>query len=210
MEDRNPSHKEKEEFGPVFSRIYSFFAGRSRKHREVYSRISSDIVALNPKRILEIGSGPGIAAAMIAQRLPDTSITCIDPSSTMVKIANRRFEKLSLSTRVHCSQGNSSDPGISGSFDAIFSSLSFHHWENGMEDLTRLISDHMHDGTFTIYENLLEGSGNGEKQGHSHGISLKFAESIEIPGVNKTFETTGGLVALRFSNHAEHPSHHGP
>lgn len=189
-----------EEFGPIFSRIYAFFASRSRRHREVYAEISQDIMPLKPSSILEIGSGPGIAAAMLAEKLPDVKISCIDPSPTMVKIANRRFEKLSLAPRVKSTVGDSSNTGVDGHFDVIFSSLSFHHWQNGEEDLVKLVGKHMPKGTLIIYENLLPDSNADGKGGHGHGLSMKKIEMMQISGLIKTYKIQGELVALKFTN----------
>ena len=199
-QDEKKAIGEKEEFGPIFARLYSLFASRSGKHKAVYSKILEDMVSLNPSSILEIGSGPGIAAAIIAQKLPGTKITCVDPSTTMVKIANRRFEELSLAPRVRSEFGDSSKFVTTEKFDLIFSSLSYHHWRNGKKDLQELARKYLPAGTLIIYENFI-GNGDSAKRGkHQHGIGLNDIESIEIPGFKKTYEIDGKLVTVKFSN----------
>lgn len=199
MENHGNPSGEKAEFGPVFARIYSFFAARSRRHRVVYDKISEDIASLKPSTVLEIGSGPGIAAAMIGAKIPGVRVHCVDPSPTMVKIANIRFRKLMLSSRVESSLGNSSNTGIGGDFDVIFSSLSFHHWKNGQDDLIYLAERHMTSGTMIIYENLLPDTEKSSIAGHGHGLTKKDIENINVPGTMKTHEITGTLVALKFT-----------
>lgn len=199
MENNLIEPKRRAEFGPIFARIYSFFASRSRRHREVYAKISQDIISLRPSSVLEIGSGPGIAAAMIAGKMPDVRIYCVDPSPTMVNIANRRFEKLSLASRLKSTVGDSSDIGMEGNFDVIFSSLSYHHWQRGEEDLVQLAEKHLARGTLIIYENLLPETNGVSKRGHGHGLSMKKIDAIQISGLVKTYEILGDLVALKFT-----------
>ena len=200
MENKAGKHEEKAEFGPIFSRLYAFFSSRSRSQNKQYSRIAEDVASMSPSTILEIGSGPGIEAAMIAKRLPDARITCIDPSPTMVKISNDRFRKLSLMDRAVSKPGNSSETGIEGNFDVIFCSQSFHHWENGMQDVQKLIGKHMPKGTFVIYENLVSDTHKGNRAIRGHGITKEFAEAQTIPGTRKSFEIVNDMVILRFSN----------
>lgn len=198
MYNQNESSKEKEEFGPLLARIYTFFASKSGKHRLVYSSITEDVTSLHPSSILEIGSGPGIAAAMIARKLPDTRILCVDPSTTMTKIANRRFEKLSLSPRVKCILGNSSNIKTEELFDLIYTSLSFHHWSDGKRDLLELGKKLVPNGTLIIYENFISDNGNNKKMKHQHGICLRDVESFEIPGFVKNHTIHDGLVTVKF------------
>ena len=199
-QDEKKAIGEKEEFGPIFARLYSLFASRSGKHKAVYSKILEDMVSLNPSLILEIGSGPGIAAAIIAQKLPGTKITCVDPSTTMVKIANRRFEELSLAPRVRSEFGDSNKFVTTEKFDLIFSSLSYHHWRNGNKDLQELARKYLPAGTLIIYENFIQNEDGAKSVKHHHGIGLKDIESIEIPGFRKTYEMEGKLVRVKFSN----------
>ena len=199
-QDEKKAIGEKEEFGPIFARLYSLFASRSGKHKAVYSKVLEDMVSLNPSSILEIGSGPGISAAIIAQKLPGTKITCVDPSTTMVKIANRRFEELSLAPRVRNEFGDSSKFVTTEKFDLIFSSLSYHHWRNGNKDLQELARKYLPAGTLIIYENFIRNEDGAKSVKHHHGIGLKDIESIEIPGFRKAYEIEDKLVRVKFSN----------
>lgn len=193
MTDAVGNKAEKEEFGPVFSRIYSFFAGRSRKHQAVYGKIVEDIVGFAPARVLEIGCGPGIVAASIAARLPDAEIECIDPSPTMVELARKRIAKQQLGSRVRVGIGSSETQHEAGSFDLVFTSLSFHHWRNRMADLANLLRCLAPGGTMIIYENLIQGGSS-----HGHGITMDFVESTSFDGYSKGYEVMGELVALKF------------
>lgn len=51
-------------------------------------------------RLLEIGSGPGVAVALIATRWPDVSITAIDRSATAVAATRARTRAAGVAGRV--------------------------------------------------------------------------------------------------------------
>ncbi|MGC8516202.1 MAG: class I SAM-dependent methyltransferase [Thermoplasmata archaeon] len=194
------SNGEKEEFGPVFARFYALIASLSGRHKKVCSKALQDIVSLNPTAILEVGSGPGIAAVLIAQKLPQAKILCVDPSSTMVKIANKRFERMSLSPRVKSVVGKSSHINTTEKFDLIFSSLSYHHWSDGTKDLSDLAGKYLPAGNLLIYENYIANLAKENSGMHQHGISLKDIEAMNIPGFMKSYEITGKLVTVKFCN----------
>lgn len=198
MTSDDADSEEKVEFGPFLSRLYSFFATRTGGHRKIYSTIARDAVKLNPATILEIGCGPGMASAMIARELPGSTITCVDPSPTMIDIANRRFEKLSIDNRVKGVVGSSANTSVEGKFDLIFTSISFHHWKDPEGDLEKLVKNHLGHGTLIIYENLVSTS--GEKSAHRHGISLDYAKGLEIPGTEKTYSVQEDLIIVRLNS----------
>ncbi len=200
MGNKSRNNEEKEEFGPLLARLYTFFATKSGKHQTVYSMISEDIASIHPTSILEIGSGPGIAAAMIAGKLPDVKIVCVDPSTTMTGIANRRFRRLSLTPRVTAMLGNSGSIDTDEHFDLIYTSLSFHHWKNGNSDLREIAKKYLSKGTIMIYENFIPDSRDKKNGKHQHGIGMKDIESMEIPGFVKSYEIRKELVVVKFSN----------
>ncbi|MCL4451807.1 MAG: class I SAM-dependent methyltransferase [Candidatus Thermoplasmatota archaeon] len=193
------SNDEKEEFGPILARFYALMASLSLRHKKVYSKALEDIVSLNPSSILEVGSGPGIAAALIAQKLPLAKILCVDPSSTMVKIANKRFERLSLSARVKSEVGKSSSISTTEKFDLLFSSLSYHHWSDGTKDLYDLAGKYLPAGNLLIYENFIANPDKEDSGVRQHGISMKDIEAMNIPGFKKSYEISGKLVTVKFS-----------
>lgn len=189
--------EDREEFGPLMSRLYSLMASKARDHKKIYRKITEDIVEISPENILEIGSGPGIVAAMIAENLPQTRIVCIDPSPSMVRIASRRFKKMGIEGRVSCSIGSSGNTSVEGKFDLIFTSISFHHWKDPEKDLRNIIEKHLGNGSLIIYENLV---GTGEKKtAHNHGITKDYADGLEMPGVTRGVHTYGDLIIVRFS-----------
>lgn len=79
-------------------------------------------------RVLDVGAGTGLLAAMVRNKLPQAQIDLVDMSESMLEVARRRF---------------ADDPGVGyivadysvhtfapGSYDLIVSSLSIHHLEH--------------------------------------------------------------------------------
>ncbi len=84
-------------------------------------------------RCLEIGSGPGFLAAMIARQDPKAHITAIDISPDMVGLASGYVKERGLEDRVRLVLGDAGDRGFMeslGRFDLVYSTFSVHHWKD--------------------------------------------------------------------------------
>src|SRR5215471_4687054 len=62
-----------------------FAAERIRPCKDLVSRINLQ----SPRRIVDLGCGPGNSAAILAKRWPDTDISGVDSSSAMIEVARR-------------------------------------------------------------------------------------------------------------------------
>lgn len=83
-------------------------------------------------RYLEIGSGPGIVAGLIAEENPEVEITGVELSPKMVAVAQEHLEQKGLGDRVRFVPGNANDGELLeklGTFDLVYSTFSLHHWE---------------------------------------------------------------------------------
>lgn len=174
-------------FGPFFSRIYAFFVARPGK---TYRYIAEVIAALNPQSVLDVGCGPGTAIGMLAEKLPGARIVGADPSGSMVSICSRRLSAPIAEGRVSVVQGSSMDVSVDGKFDIIFTSLSFHHWNNREEGLKHLSTLLKPGGRIMIFEKL-SGSGKG-----GHSMSLQEAREITLPGYRTVTGTGDGMVSV--------------
>lgn len=106
-------------------------------------------------RYLEIGSGPGVMAAAIAQGSPDVHITGVDLSRDMVGIAREYVERKGLDGRITFVVGDAADANLLrslGRFDLIYSTLSLHHWEKPEQVIRNLMSALADGGTLVIYD----------------------------------------------------------
>ncbi|MFC7754537.1 class I SAM-dependent methyltransferase [Tsukamurella soli] len=64
---------------------------------------AQDIAArVTPRRILDVGAGPGVAACVLAQRFPDAEVVAVDGSAELLRRAGERADRIGvrLTTRV--------------------------------------------------------------------------------------------------------------
>ncbi|WP_019929033.1 trans-aconitate 2-methyltransferase [Nocardia sp. BMG111209] len=64
----------------------------------------ADLADLEPERVLDIGSGPGVAACLLAQRFPRAEVVAVDGTPELLEHARRRAQRLGV--RLLTRQGN--------------------------------------------------------------------------------------------------------
>ena len=81
------------------------------------------------QRVLDVGSGPGVAACEFARHYPQAAVTAIDSSPAMLQRAQRRAERSGLGDRVTTRQIELPDglDELAGAFDVVWASMSLHH-----------------------------------------------------------------------------------
>lgn len=109
-----------------------------------YRRVAEEVVALNPSTlVLEVGSGPGRLAVLMAQLSPTIRVIGVDISPSMVERAARRATEAGLSERVEFKVGDVADLRFpNGHFDTVVSTLSLHHWadpSHGLAEIWRVL-----------------------------------------------------------------------
>jgi SAM-dependent methyltransferase len=85
--------------------------------------------AKEPLRILDIGSGYGAIAEEILMRFTHSTLTCVDGSDEMVKLAQERLAKYGSRVQLRLADLAHSDwrAGLDGPFHAVVSGLAIHH-----------------------------------------------------------------------------------
>ena len=104
-------------------------AGRMMARRNVEAnRWAVELVGVAAgERILEIGFGPGVGVALLAER--GATVEGVDASATMVRQAVRHNLAAIQSGKVELREGSAAQlPYDDGHFDAVVSVFSLHHW----------------------------------------------------------------------------------
>ncbi len=133
------------------------YALEMRKHGPlIYSAVRKHILALNISgRYLEVGAGPCILAAMIAENHRHVHITALDISPHMVAVAREYLQESQLQERIRLVIGDASDKATLaslGEFDLVYSTFSLHHWENPEKTISNLWNVVAENGLLYIHD----------------------------------------------------------
>ena len=97
-------------------------------------------VSAPPAEVVDVGCGTGRLLESAARRWGEAQLTGIDVSGPMIAEAQRKHQG---NSRFTFKQGDASAlPAESASFDAAFSTMSFHHWgtqEDGIREIARVL-----------------------------------------------------------------------
>jgi SAM-dependent methyltransferase len=110
----------------------------------LYERVADEVTEAYPTgNILEVGSGPGRLAVLLARQAPTLKVTGVDISPEMVERAARRAEEAGLGEGVRFEVGDvGALPFAEASFDGAVSTLSLHHWPDparGLAEIHRVL-----------------------------------------------------------------------
>ena len=84
-------------------------------------------------RILDLGAGTGLLAALIAEAFPRAHLTLVDISDAMLDEARRRFRD--EPSRFHFRVLDFSKDPLCGEYDVVVSALSIHHVDDGAKQV---------------------------------------------------------------------------
>lgn len=186
-------------FGPIFSRIYSFFSGRSKSSARVFRQIAEEIASLKNGTILDVGCGPGVLISTLAPGLSSSIIFGVDPSPSMVKLAQKRLRQYVEAGKVFIEVGSSILVPFESNFDLIVSSFSYHHWTDQRGGLKYLAARLNAGGTIMIVENLRKDKESKKKSGGFHSLSENEAKTMEIDGLARTIKIVKDSIFVAFS-----------
>jgi len=198
--DRSCAHGE-ESFGLVKSRLYALTA---RWRRKFIHFVANDVKSRNPESVLDVGCGTGEILSML--RNLEIELYGIDPSPFMLELAEKKIRKAnptSKPSRVHLSQGNSKLIPFARKFDIIFSSLSFHHWNDRDESIPNILERLNENGEFVIYEYDREAMSymRGLIAG-KHALSEADVKGLTFNGYSKRVERNGSIIIVSFKKTA--------
>jgi 2-polyprenyl-3-methyl-5-hydroxy-6-metoxy-1,4-benzoquinol methylase len=104
---------------------------------------------------LEIGAGPGILAAMIAEDNHQIRIATVDLSPDMVAIAEEYVKERKLQDRISCLLADAGDEKTMkalGKFDLVYSAFSLHHWSRPEKIIGNLWNAVRDNGMLYLYD----------------------------------------------------------
>ncbi len=104
----------------------------------------------NPKRILDIGTGTGVIALMLAQRFPDAHIHAVEIDEQAAKTAERNFKQSPFSHRLTVSNTAIEYYNSPDRFDLIVSNPPFFVNDLKNEEVRKGIARHAAEGFFSM------------------------------------------------------------
>lgn len=196
--------KGEQKYGHLGARLYSW---TSRVRRPTYGPVVRDILSERPGSVLDIGCGTGDVLLQLATLDPQVECYGIDPSPAMLRIAAKNATKAGsgqgalrdLTARIHLALGSSRFIPFEKRFDFVFSTYSFHDWNNREQSVPLILSKLREGGTFAVYEyerdsipsifKLLFGK---------YMLSHDEIESLDFDGAEKAVDVSNGLAAVKF------------
>lgn len=133
-------------FGRVVSRMMD------ARNRNFYLRIISEMRIQNGDRVYEIGYGPGLGVHMIASKISDCTISGIDFSELMVKMASKRNKRFIEEGRVSLKYGDLLTADTTAErYDKIFCVNVIYFWKDLKPVFQKIHSMLSGEGSFYIF-----------------------------------------------------------
>lgn len=116
-------------------------------YREVVARATSRIRG----RVLDVGTGFGMLAIVLAERNPDVEIVGLDVSGRMIGAGKRLVEQRGLASRISFELADARRmPFPDDHFDAVVSYGSLHHWSEPVPVLDEIDRVRKRDGVVYV------------------------------------------------------------
>ena len=113
--------------------------------------------------ILDIGTGTGLIALMMAQRFPSAQVTAIDIDPAACKQAEENVAASPFSSRIRVVEGDINNTLFTCSFDAIVSNPPYFNHSLACPDSQRTVARHSislsYDGLLAVARRLLDDEG---------------------------------------------------
>ncbi|MDI7275646.1 MAG: methyltransferase domain-containing protein [Anaerolineae bacterium] len=97
-------------------------------YSEVLARVLEAASVMPDDRVLDVGTGTGALASVVAQSTAAGQVVAIDPTLQMLRRAQENAARAGLSARISFCRGSAEDlPFGNESFDVILTSMAMHH-----------------------------------------------------------------------------------
>jgi len=135
-----------------FSRAAASYDGADVLQTEVRDRLLDRLqwVQLQPRRILDLGTGTGRALPALAARFPEAELVGLDITPAMLRVAASRRDHESRNAPLFVCADAARLPFPDQSMDLVFSSLAI-HWSPALDDVLAEVRRVLrHPGLFTF------------------------------------------------------------
>ncbi|MGP9017421.1 class I SAM-dependent methyltransferase [Streptomyces sp. BR1] len=158
------------------------------------------------RRILDIGSGPGVVTCLLAEVFPAAEVVAVDASRGLLDHAQARAERLGLADRFHTIEAELPDDiGTLGEADLIWAGNSLHHIGDQRAALARFAELLRPGGTVVLVEGGLPSRHLPRDIGMGRpGLQARFDVVVdewfnrmraELPGAKEETEDWSALLA---------------
>lgn len=132
------------------------YAEMAKKSTMKYRAFLETLKSLEIKgKYLDIGAGPGVLTAMIAQEHPEVEITALEVSPSMASVGRDYVEEKDLQERIKFVVGDVQDVALIkslGRYDLIYSTYTLHHWDDPMQVIGILLNALNEGGVLFIHD----------------------------------------------------------
>jgi SAM-dependent methyltransferase len=132
------------------------YAESAKKSTMRYRAFLKTLRSLHIKgRYLDIGAGPGVLTAMIAQEHPEVKITALEVSPNMASLGQDYIEEKGLQDRIQFVVGDAEDGSLIktlGRYDLIYSTYALHHWDDPKRVIGILCNALIEGGVLFIHD----------------------------------------------------------
>lgn len=111
--------------------------------------------APEPRKILDLGAGPGRISEVIHKRMPTARLTLLDSNEDVLAIAGRRLANAAPAIVV----GDFTTVDLGSGYDAIVAGLTLHHLtDSGKQGMTTRLWDALADDGLLVVSDIVRGS----------------------------------------------------
>ena len=132
------------------------YAESAKKSTMKYRTFLQALKSLEIKgKYLDIGAGPGVLTAMIAQGHPEVEITALEVSPNMASLGRDYVKENGLQDRIKFVVGDVEDENLIkalGGYDLIYSTYTLHHWDDPKRVIETLLNALNEGGALFIHD----------------------------------------------------------
>jgi len=169
---------------------------RSRVFQDHYRLVATDVASFCADgRVLDVGTGPGWLLARLHERCPHLRLAAVDISPAMVSKAAANLRRAGLADADIRVAAAERLPFEDGSFDAVVSTGSLHHWRDpagGLAEAHRVLKP---GGRGLIYDIVMDTPREVLDQ-LTRDYGRFRATLLKLHSLEEPFHTTGELGSL--------------